>query len=168
MANILKTLPTRFARGELERFFGMHERCADPQRFRFYFTLGRGKPGQAIERLYFTHRGIIIGHFDVAEVVQNAGQLPKLTTLDGEPSQWQIKPDRWVAVCPPPWHPVECRLCRSGDAPILSSVSDKMVHSDAAGHKLCEPELVYHEPFRGWRYFDLSVHRQDLGSRVRL
>jgi hypothetical protein len=70
----------------------------------FYFALGRGKPQQEITQLYFTHRGEIIGHFDILKLVQNDGSLPKLRSLSDAESQWQIKPDRWVAVCAPPFH----------------------------------------------------------------
>jgi hypothetical protein len=98
---IIKTLPHRFARGQLQRFFGMDGK---PCFTRYYFTLGRGRPKRDVSQIYFTHRGRIIGHFDIAEIVQNAGQLPLLTTLDGEPSEWQIKADAWVAVCDPPFH----------------------------------------------------------------
>ena len=97
MSAILKTLPTRFARGKISEFLSAPFAA-------FYFTLGLHRPKLAVEQLYFTHRGTILGHFTVDEVVQNAGQLPKLTTLDGHPSKWQIKPDRWVAVCDPPFH----------------------------------------------------------------
>lgn len=71
---------------------------------KFFFTLGRGKPQHKIEKLWFTHRGRVVGHFDVIAVVQNDGGLPRLRRLDGEPSEWQIKPDRFVAVCSPPVH----------------------------------------------------------------
>lgn len=57
---------------------------------------------------------MIIGHFDIQEIVQNRGQLPLLTTLDGNPSEWQIKPDRWVAVCQPPFYRLEEILFYSG------------------------------------------------------
>jgi hypothetical protein len=107
VAEILKTLPTFFARGKIRKFLRA-------EFSRFYFTLGRGKPQQAVTRLWFTHKGIIIGYFDVAEIVQNAGQLPKLTTLDGRPSAWQIKPDRWVAVCRPPFHHLRDFICHEG------------------------------------------------------
>jgi hypothetical protein len=104
MSAILKTLPIRFARGQLERFLGAG---CNPCFTRYYFTLGRGRPKQSNPtQLYFTHSGRIIGYFDIEEIVQNVGQLPKLTTLDGDPSQWQIKGDAWVAVCRPPF----CRL----------------------------------------------------------
>lgn len=31
----------------------------------------------------------------------------------------------------------DCRLCAQGDVPIQSSVSDRIVHTDVTGHKLC-------------------------------
>jgi len=134
MSAILKTLPTRFARGQLERFLGLDGK---PCWTTYYFTLGRGAPKrEGVDELYFTHRGRILGNFSIAEIVQNAGQLPQLTTLDGDPSEWQIKADAWVAVCRAPFHRLSERL--------------------------------YHEGFRGWRYFDIEAHRGSLGSKVRL
>jgi len=172
---ILKTLPTRFARGDIERFFGIG--CA-PCFQTYFFTLGRGRPRRwrvclfhagsvietetnrkddfsewqvcrecalrcipgsyqpAIDSLYFTHKGIVIGHFAVWKIVQNAGQLPKLTNMDGDPSAWQIPGDAWVAVCNPPWQPLE--------------------------------ERIYHHGFQGWRYFDLETHRGTLEAKIRL
>ena len=112
MASIIKTLPARFARGQLERFFGID----GPPFCVYYFTLGRGRPKRPdpVTQLYFTHLGRILGHFDITEIVQNKGQLPLLTTLDGEPSEWQIKPDRWVAVCQPPFYPLEDKIFHTG------------------------------------------------------
>jgi hypothetical protein len=147
MTAIIKTLPGRFARGHLDRFFGTEEK---PCFTTYYFTLGRGRPSKTepaepyldfqawrgIEQLYFSHQGILIGHFAIECIVQNVGQLPLLTTLDGKPSEWQIKPDRWVAVCTPPFHRLE--------------------------------ETLYHEGFRGWRYFDLESHRGSIAAKVRL
>lgn len=115
MTAILKTLPTRFARGQLEKFFGAGDQgnehfCA------YYFTLGRGRPQrpEPVTQLYFTHSGIVLGFFAIKEIVQNKGQLPLLTTLDGDPSEWQIKPDRWVAVCHAPFHRLKERLYHTG------------------------------------------------------
>jgi hypothetical protein len=131
---ILKTLPTRFARGEIDRFFGLDGK---PCWTMYYFTLGRGRPKRYDPTaLYFTHKGIIVGHFLIAEIVQNVGQLPKLTNMDGDPSAWQIRGDAWVAICPPPFQPLE--------------------------------KKIYHEGFRGWRYFDLESYRSSLGSKVRI
>jgi len=81
---------------------------------RFYFVIGRGKPKRPIDRLFFTHRGRILGHFDIAEIVQNAGQLPKLRSLSGETSEWQIKGDSWVAICDPPFHFLSEKIFHSG------------------------------------------------------
>jgi hypothetical protein len=47
MTAILKTLPTRFARGQLERFLGLG---SEPCFTVYFFTLGRGRPGKANSR----------------------------------------------------------------------------------------------------------------------
>jgi len=109
MAAILKTLPTFFARGKINEFLSTPFS-------NFFFTLGRGRPQRPdpVTEIYFTHNGVILGHFDITEIVQNKGQLPLLTTLDGRPSEWQIKPDRWVAVCRGPFHRLEEKLFHSG------------------------------------------------------
>jgi hypothetical protein len=127
--DILKTMPSSFARGDINRFLRAFA-C-------FYFTLGRGRPEKLINRLWFVHRGRIIGFFAVEEIVQNVGQLPQLRTMDDTAdSKWQIKPDAWVAVCPPPF----VRL----------------------------PERIFHEGFRGWRYFDLASYSASPGAKVRI
>jgi hypothetical protein len=69
---------------------------------RFYFSLGRGKPKQEVSRIWFTHRGRIIGSFPIEQVVRNDGSLPKLRSLQDRVSEWQFKHDIWVAVCRPP------------------------------------------------------------------
>lgn len=103
----------------------------------FYFTLGRGKPQREVTQIYHTHRGQILGHFEIQAIVRNMGDnLPKLTAIDGSESEWQIKLMNWVAVCPPPFHPIEGKL--------------------------------YHEGFRGWRYFDLESYRGTIGAKVRI
>lgn len=103
---------------------------------RFYFTLGRGRPKHTPDQLFYTHHGRILGHFSIDEIVQNVGQLPKLRSLSGEESPWQIKGDRWVAICSPPFHRLD--------------------------------EKLYHESFRGWRYFDLENYRGTVGAKVRI
>jgi len=134
MTAILKTLPTRFARGEIERFFGL---AGKPCWTTYFFTLGRGRPKRCDPtEIYFTHKGIIVGHFTIADIVKNAGQLPLLRTMDGDPSAWQIPPDAWVAICAPPFHRLK--------------------------------EKLYHEGFRGWRYFDIAEYRGLISSKVRL
>lgn len=82
---------------------------------RFYFTLGRGRPKDpCVYKIYFTHRGRILGDFSIDEIVQNVGQLPKLRSLSDTESQWQIKGDRWVAICSPPFHRLEEKLYHEG------------------------------------------------------
>ena len=93
--NILKTWPAFMDSDKVRQVF-------EHPWGNFYFTLGRGKPKQEIERLYFTHRGRVICYFNVAQIVQNAGQLPKLRSVSNRESEWQIKPDAWVAICPAP------------------------------------------------------------------
>lgn len=115
MGAIIKTLPTRFARGHLEKFFGAADQ-GNKHFCNYYFTLGRGRPRRPdpVTQLYFTHQSVIIGNFEIKEIVRNEGQLPPLTTLDGEPSEWQIKPDRWVAVCQPPFHRLADKIYHTG------------------------------------------------------
>lgn len=115
MSAILKTLPVRFARGELEKFFGADDQ-GNKHFCNYFFTLGRGRPQRPdpLTELFFTHCGIIIGSMAIEEIVQNKGQLPLLTTLDGDPSEWQIKPDRWVAVCRPPFNRLTDKIYHTG------------------------------------------------------
>lgn len=95
MADIIKTWPRKVDRKKVMQVFG-HEFA------RFYFSLGRGKPRQPIERIFFTHRGEILGAFTVESILQNDGTLPKLRSLENRTSEWQFKPDVWVLVCIPP------------------------------------------------------------------
>jgi len=80
----------------------------------FYFTLGRGHPSREISEIWFTHGGEILGCFTIAAVVRNEGQLPRLKRLDGEKSEWQIRPDHWVAACNPPFVPAPQKAYYSG------------------------------------------------------
>lgn len=96
-SSIIKTWPAFMTRAHTLEVFS-HEFA------RFYFTLGLGQPQRAIDKLYFTHHGEIIGWFVIEQLKQNDGTLPKLRSLSGEESPWQIKPDRWVAICRPPFN----------------------------------------------------------------
>ena len=129
MSAVIKTWPTFMTTAHTLAVFN-HKFA------QFYFSLGPRKPKQEFEYLYFTHRGRILGHFVLCAVVQNAGQLPKLRSLSDETSEWQIKADAWVAVCDPPFRPLE--------------------------------ETLYHESFRGWRYFDIDKYRGTLDAKVRI
>jgi hypothetical protein len=80
----------------------------------FYFTLGCGKPKQEIARLWYTHRGRILGSFKIDRIVIQDGSLPRLRSITGEFSEWQIKPDNWVAICPPPFTRLKEKLYYSG------------------------------------------------------
>jgi hypothetical protein len=102
----------------------------------FYFTIGKGRPKQAIEYLWFTHQGEILGHFAVKEIVCNVGQLPKLRSLEDRESEWQIKLDRYVAICPGPF-----------------------TQTPSA-------EPIYCDSFRGFRYFDFDAYCQTAESRI--
>lgn len=126
---IIKTWPAFMEPALVRRVF-------DGKWRQYYFTLGRGRPQSELGRIWFTHRGVLLGSFVVAGIVVNDGSLPKLTRLDGGPSEWQIKPDRWVAVCVGP--------------------------IDWLG------EQVFHESFRGWRYFDFETYRNSLDARLNL
>ena len=81
---------------------------------RFFFTLRRGRPSKPIERIFFTHRSRIIGSFQIGEIVQNVGQLPKLRSVSDRASEWQIRPDMWVAVCTPSFEPLNQRVYYGG------------------------------------------------------
>lgn len=110
MADIIKTWPAFMEGEKVARIFSPDI----PPFARYYFTLGRGKPAQPIERVWFTYQGRIIGHFIIEKIVINDGSLPKLRSLENEESDWQIKPDRWVLVCKPPCIRLSDRLYMAG------------------------------------------------------
>jgi hypothetical protein len=85
-----------------------------PTFHRYYFTLGRGRPKEKIDRLWFTYGGRILGYFEVEEIVVNDGTLPHLNRLDGGESEWQIKKDAKVAICAPPCVRLKERIFMEG------------------------------------------------------
>lgn len=108
MTAILKTWPSFMPRSKVLEVF-THDWG------HFYFTLGRGKPKEEPSELWYTHRGQIIGHFNVERIVRNLGNnLPRLRSISGEVSEWQIKLMNWVAICRPPFHPLEEKLYHEG------------------------------------------------------
>jgi len=129
VAAIIKTWPSFMPRKRVREAF-THDWG------RFYFTIGRGKPAKPVEILFYTHKGVILGHFEISEIVQNVGQLPRLRSISGDFSEWQIKLGNWVAICDPPFHFLKERL--------------------------------YHDGFRGFRYFDLDAYRGTVDSKVRI
>jgi hypothetical protein len=98
MAEIIKTWPANVNARSVAEMFSE----TNPPWVRFYFTLGRGRPKQEVKRLWFTYQGRILGYFDVEEIVVNDGTLPKLHSLDGGESEFQIRKDALVAICSPP------------------------------------------------------------------
>lgn len=100
MPDIIKTWPSFIAARSTAALFS----DTKPPFCRFYFTLGRGRPKLAIANLWFTYQGRILGSFAVEAIVVNDGSLPRLRSLDGGDSDWQIRKDAWVAVCMPPCH----------------------------------------------------------------
>jgi hypothetical protein len=100
MADVIKTWPAFMEPRKVLKIFADAHAGAFSM---YYFTLGRGKPKQEVEHLWFTYRGRILGRFKVDEIVCNVGQLPPLRRIDGSESEWQIKRDRYVAICSPPF-----------------------------------------------------------------
>ena len=81
----------------------------------FYFTIGRGRPSQEPKEMYYTHRGEIIGYFTITAITRNLGNnLPKLRSISGETSEWQIKLMNWVAICDPPFHKLNEKVFHPG------------------------------------------------------
>ncbi len=109
MADIIKTWPANVDARTVVSIF--RSRCGWAN---YYFTLGRGKPAQQIDRIWWTWRGRILGSFRVDRVVVNDGSLPKLCRLDGGESEWQIRPDMWVAICAEGCEPLRERMYMTG------------------------------------------------------
>ena len=97
MADIIKTWPAFMEARKVAEIFS----SLAPPFGRYYFALGRGRPKQEVERVWFTWRGRILGWFALDELVVNDGSLPRLRSLSGEESEWQIRKDAWVAICRP-------------------------------------------------------------------
>jgi hypothetical protein len=133
VSDIIKTWPAQVEPRIAAQIFSREGAFA-----RYYFTLGRGRPKQKIERMWFTYRARIVGSFFVEAVVCNDGSLPQLKRLS-EPdsdSAWQIRKDAWVAVCVP-----------GCERPL---------------------ERVFMSGFRGWRYFDYESYKGTLEAKCRL
>jgi hypothetical protein len=105
--DVIKTWP-----GHLD--FRTIRKIVDGPEFRYFFSLGRGCPKQRPAAIWFTHHGRIMGRFAIEEIVRNVGQLPQLKRLDGGISAWQFKPDVWIAMCRPPFVPLNERLFYGG------------------------------------------------------
>lgn len=103
---------------------------------RFYFSVGKGKPKQEVEKLWYTHKGLILGYFTIAEFFhyEREGQLPPLRSIENKESQWQFRPGIWIAICPPPFVRLQ--------------------------------EELHYAGFQGWRYFELEKHRESIDALV--
>lgn len=110
MADLIKTWPACVSAQATARMFSE----TVPSFHLYYFTLGRGMPKQKIDWLWFTYQGRIIGRFSVEEIIVNTGQIPKLHRLDGGESEWQIKKDAKVAICPAPCVRLKERIFMDG------------------------------------------------------
>jgi hypothetical protein len=93
MADIIKSWPASIPAADIADMF-----AEDAKYSAYYFTIGRGKPKEKIERIWWSYQGRIIGSFKVDRFVINDGSLPRLGSISGD-GGWHIKPDRWVAIC---------------------------------------------------------------------
>lgn len=109
MAEIIRTWPANVDARTVAHMF--RPKCHFAM---FYFTLGRGKPKQPVTRLWFTYQGRILGSFEITEVIQNDGSLPRLRSITNEESECQIRPDYWVVTCPGPMDRLKERVFMSG------------------------------------------------------
>lgn len=110
MSDIIKTWPAKVNARSVAEMFSE----TAPPFCRFYFTLGRGRPKQNIERIWFTYQGRILGYFVIEKIVVNDGTLPKLNSLDGSESDWQFRKDAIVAICKPPCVRLKERIFMDG------------------------------------------------------
>ena len=108
MSDIVKTWPAAMPPRKVLQIFG---RDVFPS---YFFTLGRGKPQQEIENIWFTYRGRLLGSFPIDSVECNVGQFPPLRRIDGGESEWQIKRDRWVVICRPPFARLRQKVYMNG------------------------------------------------------
>ncbi len=108
MSDIIRTWPASCNVRQVHEMFRGEEFPGS-----YYFTLGRGKPKQQIERLWWTWRGRILGYFEIKQIQQNIGQFGHLHSIsDGE--AWTIRPDHWVAICHTACVPSPERIYMSG------------------------------------------------------
>ncbi len=76
----------------------------------FIFSLGRGKPKQLVERLWFTFKGRVLGSIAIEAIEENTGQYDgKLKLLYGD---W--KPGRILMRCRPPFEFLEEEVFHRG------------------------------------------------------
>jgi hypothetical protein len=108
VADIIKSWPASIHAADIADMF-----TDDAKYSAYYFTIGRGKPKEKIERIWWSYQGRIIGSFKVDRLVINDGTLPQLGSISGG-DEWSIKPDRWVAICESGGEPLKERLFFAG------------------------------------------------------
>ena len=96
MADIIKTWPAFMEPRKVLRIFNVHAPWG-----LYYFSLGRGKPQQPFEFIWFTYRSRILGRIEPVSLFQNDGSLPPLVSLQNQESEWQFKHDVWIVECFP-------------------------------------------------------------------
>jgi hypothetical protein len=154
MADIIKTIESWRDRGRVLAWLTRRNRTPNQDRYLYYFTLGRGRPKQHVEHLFFTFQGRVIGWFDVEEIVTNLGTWAEFvedgTTMeestgrqravsvyqDREGKAWKPNPGAWLILCPPPFHLLQ--------------------------------EEIFFSGFQGFRYFDLESYRKTFDAKVLL
>lgn len=151
MADIIKCWPAQFSRRKTLEVF-QHDWGE------FYFTIGRGRPkhvvtldeinpkspsyafkGDGVEasKLFYAHRGKLLGHFVIRELrLNNGANIPRLRSITGEVSEWQIRVGRWVAICRGPFVPLRSK------------------------------RAVYYDSHRGFHYFDLNSYLNSMESQI--
>ena len=92
MADIIKTWPANMPASDVSLMFGEESLFSE-----YYFAIGRGKPKQPIERVWYTYQGRIIGSWKVDRMVVNDGSFPRLSSISG--GEWTIKHDAYVLIC---------------------------------------------------------------------
>ena len=110
MAEIIKTWPAVVGAKTTARMLSPDK----PAFHTYYFTLGMGRPREAVDRLWFTYLGRIVGYFPIDEIIVNDGTLPRLSRLDGGESDWQFRKDARIAVCRPPCVRLKERVYMAG------------------------------------------------------
>ena len=154
MADIIKTIESWRDRDRVLAWLKRRNGTPNRERYLYYFTLGRGRPKQSVEHLFFTFQGRVLGWFDVEDIRANIGKWAEFvetgTTMEKategpraanvyqsqEGNIWTPKPGAWLIFCPPPFHLLEERIFFSG--------------------------------FQGFRYFELKSYRKTFEAKVLL
>lgn len=152
MAAIIKTIEAWRDPARVLTWLTRRNASPQPEDYLYYFALGRGRPKQAVEQLWFTFQGCVLGWFAVAEIVPHLGEWadfvaggttmeeatqpkPAITLyLDRLGKMWRPKPGVWLILCPPPFHLLE--------------------------------EKIFFSGFQGFRYFEFESYRKGLDAKI--